>query len=97
MNSVHFQGKSFNIMLIQVYASTSNAEEAEVQRFYEDLQDRLELTPKRDGDGKTQNFLGCIHHSLEQRCFTMTSCVTYTCCPASSTNIISSLVDQHDF
>ena len=97
MNSVRFQGKPFNITVIQVYAPTSNAEEAEVQRFYEDLQDLLELTPKRDGDGKTQNFLGCIHHSLEQRCFTMTSCVTYTCCPASSTNIISSLVDQHDF
>ena len=37
--SVHFQGKPFNIMVIQVYASTSNAEEAEVERFYEDLQD----------------------------------------------------------
>ena len=45
--SVHFQGKPFNITVIQVYASTSNAEEAEVERFYEDLQDLLELTPKR--------------------------------------------------
>ena len=44
--SVHFQGKSFNITVIQVYALTSNAEEAE--RFYEDLQDLLELTPKKD-------------------------------------------------
>ena len=46
MTSVHFQGKSFNITVIQVYAPTSNAEEAEVERFYEDLQDLLELTPK---------------------------------------------------
>ena len=45
--SVHFQGKSFNITVIQVYALTSNAEEAEVGRFYEDLQDLLELTPKK--------------------------------------------------
>ena len=48
MISVHFQGKQFNIMVIQVYAPTSNAEEAEVERFYEDLQDLLELTPKKD-------------------------------------------------
>ena len=48
MISVRFQGKPFNIMVIQVYAPTSNAEEAEVERFYEDLQDRLELTPKKD-------------------------------------------------
>ena len=48
MISVRFQGKSFNITVIQVYASTSNAEGAEVQRFYEDLQDLLELTPKKD-------------------------------------------------
>ena len=47
MNSVHFQSKPFNITVIQVYALTSNAEEAEVERFYEDLQDFLELTPKR--------------------------------------------------
>ena len=48
MNSVCFQGKPFNITVIQVYAPTSNAEEAEVERFYEDLQDLLELTPKKD-------------------------------------------------
>ena len=48
MISIHFQGKSFNITVIQVYAPTSNAEEAEVKRFYEDLQDLLELTPKKD-------------------------------------------------
>ena len=48
MNSVHLQGKSFNITVIQVYAPTSNAEEAEVEGFYEDLQDLLELTPKKD-------------------------------------------------
>ena len=48
MISVHFQGKPFNIMVTQVYAPASNAEEAEVERFYEDLQDFLELTPKKD-------------------------------------------------
>ena len=48
MISVHFQGKPFNITVIQVYAPTSNAEEAEGERFYEDLQDLLELTPKKD-------------------------------------------------
>ena len=48
MISVHFQGKPFNITIIQVYAPTSNAEEAEVEQFYEDLQDLPELTPKRD-------------------------------------------------
>ena len=48
MNSVRFQGKPFNITVIQAYAPTSNAEEAEVEQFYEDLQDLLELTPKKD-------------------------------------------------
>ena len=48
MISVHLQGKPFNITVIQVYAPTSNAEEAKVERFYEDLQDLLELTPKKD-------------------------------------------------
>ena len=48
MISVCFQGKPFSITVIQVYAPTSNAEEAEVERFYEDLQDLLELTPKKD-------------------------------------------------
>ena len=48
MISVHFQGKPFNIMVIQVYAPTSNAEEAEVEWFYEDLQDFLELTPPKN-------------------------------------------------
>jgi len=47
MISVHFQGKPFNLMVIQIYAWTNNAEEAEVERFYEDLQDLLELTPKK--------------------------------------------------
>ena len=45
---VHFQGKPFNITVIQAYAPTSNAEENEVEWFYEDLQDLLELTPKKD-------------------------------------------------
>ena len=48
MISVHFQGKPLSITVIQVYAPTRNAEEAEVERFYEDLQDLLELTPKKD-------------------------------------------------
>ena len=48
MISVRFQGKPFNIMVIQVYAPTSNAEEAEVKQFYDDLQDLLKLTPKKD-------------------------------------------------
>ena len=47
MISVHFQGKPFNITIIQVYAPTSNAEEAEVEQFYEDLQDPVELTPPK--------------------------------------------------
>ena len=49
MFSLHFQGKPFNITVIQVCTPTSNAEEAEVKQFYEDLQDLLELTPKKDG------------------------------------------------
>ena len=48
MISVHFRGKPFNITVIQVYAPTSNTEKAEVEWFYEDLQDLLELTPKKD-------------------------------------------------
>ena len=48
MISVHLHGKPFNITVIQVYAPTSNAKEADVERFYEDLQDLLELTPKKD-------------------------------------------------
>ena len=48
MISVHFQGKPLNITIIQVYSLTSNAEEADVEWFYEDLQDLLELTPKKD-------------------------------------------------
>ena len=56
MISVHFQGTPFNITVIQINAPTSNAEEAAVEQFYEDLQDLLELTPKKDilfiiGDG----------------------------------------------
>ena len=48
MISVHFQNKPFSITVIQVYAPASNAEEAEVEQFYEDLQDLLEITPKKD-------------------------------------------------
>ena len=69
MKSFHFQGKPFNITVIQVYTPTSNAEEAEVEWFCEDLQDLLELTPKKDilfiiGDWKakvgSQETLGVI-------------------------------------
>ena len=56
MISVHFQGKPFNITVIQIYAPTSNAEEAEVEQFYEDLQDLLELTL---GVGDGQGGLAC--------------------------------------
>ena len=48
MISVHFQGKPFNITVIQVYSLTSNTEEAEAERFFEDVQDLLELTPEKD-------------------------------------------------
>ena len=48
MISIHFEGKPFNIMVIQAYAPTSNAEETEVEQFYKDLQDLLELTPQKD-------------------------------------------------
>ena len=66
MISVHFQGKAFNITVIQVYAPTSNAEKAEVEGFYEDLQDLIELTPKKDVErlrsnptSKEQQLHGC--------------------------------------
>ena len=59
MISVRFQGKPFNITEIQVYVPTSNAEEAEVERFYEDLQDLLELTPKK------MSFSLCYAKSLQ--------------------------------
>ena len=81
--SVRFQGKPFNITIIQVYTPTSNAEETEVERFYEDLQDLLELTPKKDvlfiiGDwnanigsleipGVTGNFGFGIQNETQQR------------------------------
>ena len=58
MISVHFQGKPFNIMVVQVYALTSNAEGAEVELFYEDLQDLLELTPQK----------GCLFHYRGLEC-----------------------------
>ena len=48
MISVHFQGKPFNITVIQVYAPTTNADDTDVEQFYEDLQELLELTPKKD-------------------------------------------------
>ena len=60
MISVRFQGKPFNITVIQVYAPTSNAEEAEVEWFSEDLQDLLELTPEKDVFFIIQGSRGCI-------------------------------------
>ena len=59
MISVHFQSKPFNITVIQVYAPTTDAEEAEVDQFYEDLKDLLELTPKKKG---------CPFHHRELKC-----------------------------
>ena len=71
MISVRFQGKPFNITIIQAYASISNAEEAEVEWFYEDLQDLLELTPKKDvvfirGDGNEKIGSGRFKCSLTE-------------------------------
>ena len=77
MISVHFQGKPFNITAIQVYAPTSNAERAESEQFYEDLQDLLELTPKKDvlfiirdwnakvGSEETPGVTGKIGHGVQ--------------------------------
>ena len=77
MISLHFQGKPFNITVIQVYALTSNAEEAEVEQFYEDLQDLLELTPPKDdlfiigdqnakvGSQETPGVTGKIDHGVQ--------------------------------
>ena len=77
MISVCFQGKPFNITVIQVYAPTSNAEETEVEQFYEDLQDLLELTSKKDV------LLLCCW----KRMFAMTSAFSWqnsiSLCPAS--------------
>ena len=58
MISVHLQGKPFNITVIQVYGPTSNAEEAEVERFYEDLQDLLEIITKKVGSQETPGVTG---------------------------------------
>ena len=77
MISVHFQGKPFTITVIQVYAPTSNAEEAEVEWFYEDLQDLLELAPKKDvlfiigdwtakvGSQETPGITGKFSHGMQ--------------------------------
>ena len=60
MISVHFQGKPFNIMVIQAYAPSSNTEEAEVEWFYEDLQDLLELTPRKDVHFIIENWIAKV-------------------------------------
>ena len=66
MISVHFQGKPFNITVIQVYAPTSNAEEAEVEWFYKDLQDLLKLTPQKGAFGCWID--GCPFHYRGLEC-----------------------------
>ena len=68
MISVHFQGKPLSITVIQVYAPTSNDEEAEVEQFYEDLQDLLDLTPKQDVLFITLNYT-TIHLWIEEQSF----------------------------
>ena len=79
MISVCFQGKPFNITVIQVYAPTSNTEEAEVEQFYEDLPDLLELTPKKDvlfnigdwnakvGSQETPGIAGKFDHGIQKK------------------------------
>ena len=71
MISVRFQGKPFNITVIQVYAPASNAEEAEVERCYEDLKDLLELTPKKDVLGESVIYL----LNLYQYCIKLSICL----------------------
>jgi len=61
MISIHFQGKPFNITVIQVYAPTTNAEEVEVEWFYEDLPDILELTPKKERKKKVLFIIGDLN------------------------------------
>ena len=67
MISAHFQGKPFNITVIQVYAPTSNVEESEVEWFYEDLQDLLELTPKKKKDNVLFIIIGFPHGSDDRQ------------------------------
>ena len=103
MISIHFQGKPFNITVIQVYALASNAEEAEVEQFYEDLKDLLELTPKKDvlfiiGDwnakvgsqeipGATGKFGLGVQNEAGQRLIEF--------CPENTLVIANSLFQQH--
>ena len=103
MISVHFQGKPFNITVIQAYTPTSNAKAAEVEWFYEDLQDLLELTPKKDvlfiiGDwnakvgsqetpGVTAKFGLGIWNEAGQRLIEF--------CQESALNIANTLFQQH--
>ena len=104
MTSIRFQGKPFIITVIQVYAPTSNAEEAEVERFYEDLQDLLELTPKKDvlfiiGDwnakvgsqetpGVTGNFGLGVQNEARQRLIEF--------CQENALVIANTLFEQHN-
>ena len=103
MISVRFQGKPFNIMVIQVYAPTSNDEEAEVEQFYENQQDLLELTPKKDvlfiiGDwnakagsqetpGITGKFGLGVQNEAGQRLI--------ECCQGNTLVIVNTLFQQH--
>ena len=92
MISVRFQGKPFNITVIQVCAPTSNAEEAEVERFYEDLQDLLELTPQKDvlfiiGDWNAKKFGLGIWNEAGQRLIEF--------CQENALVIANTLFQQH--
>ena len=104
MISVHFQGKPFNITVIQVYALTSNAEEAEVEWFYEDLQDVLELTPKKDvlfiigdwnakvGSQEIPGITGKFDHGIQNK-----TCPRLTeFCQENTLVIASTIFQQHE-
>ena len=104
MISVRFQGKPFNIMVIQAYAPTSNAEEAEVEWFYEDLQDLLELTPKKDvhfiiGDWnakvRSQETLG-VTGTVDLGVWNEAGQRLIECCQENALVIANTLFQQHE-
>ena len=89
MISVRFQGKPFNITVIQVYAPTSNAEEAEVEWFYEDLQDLLELTPQKDVLFITGGWNAKVGSQETP------GCCCCCCCCCCITSVVSNSVRPH--
>ena len=103
MISVHFQGKPFNITVIQVYAPNSNVEEAEVEQFYEDLQDLLELTPQKDvlfiigdwnakvGSPETPGVTGKFGHGVQNEAGQR----LIECCQENALIIANTLFQQH--